>query len=112
MSRDYVKKHAHSEAAKAAWKAGWTAGLALTGVLIGVAFGGWFRIGDAIAQGRADAVKDAGSDTDKKLAPLATDIAVLKNDMATVKDDVADIKKAQQESTQEILRLLRKRDGR
>lgn len=117
VSRDYVKSHAHNAAAKAAWKAGWTAGIAGVLVAVGLAFGGWFKI-EAMAQEKSSqAAKDAGAETDRKLAPIATDIAVLKSDMANVKDDVADIKASQKKSgerDEEILRLLRRRerDGR
>lgn len=93
----------------------WGAGLIV--ISVGLAFGGWFKV-EASAQEKADkaleqAVKDAGAETDKKLAPIATDVALIKADLANVKDDVADIKAAQRKSgerDEEILRLLKRRD--
>lgn len=115
VSRDYVKKHAHHEAAKAAWKAGWAAGIAGVGVAVGLMFGGWFKI-EAMAQEKSNqAVKDAGAETDRKLAPIERDVAVIKTKVDTLSDDVADLKKSAQdnaETQREMLRLLKRREGR
>lgn len=108
ISAKYVKDKAALEAARAAWRAGWIAGIACVVLITGLAFTGWFRIGEAIAQGKQEAVKDAGAETDKKLAPIQTDVAVLNTKVDRLSEDVARLEKAQKDSTEEILRAVRR----
>lgn len=84
----------------------WGAGL--IALSLGLAFGGWFKV-EAMAQEKAkQAAAEADAGTDRKLAPIATDIAVLKNDMGAVKTAVD--KAAEQQA--EMLKLLRRREPR
>lgn len=118
-TQGYVKRklsEAHAAGERKARLVGlsWGGGVVVAG--IAVAFAVWFRA-EANAQEKADkaevaAVKAADAGTDKKLAPIVTDVAVIKEKVNTLADDVAEIKAAQRKSgerDEEILRLLRQR---
>ena len=92
----------------------WGGGLVVTCTTI--AFLIWFKA-EASAQEKSDkaeqrAIAAADAGVDRKLAPLATELAVLKSKVDDLGDDVAELKKASDKSAEqqaEMLRLLRKR---
>lgn len=116
VKRKLAEAHAAGERKARVVGLSWGGGVVVAG--IAVSFAVWFRA-EASAQEKADkaeaaAVKAADAGSDKKLAPIVTDVALIKQKVDTLADDVADIKQAQQKSTErdeEILRLLRKRTG-
>ena len=100
--------HREAKVAGVAWGGG------LVVVAIGLAFGIWFKAEAMAAEKDAVVLHQADAGVDRKLAPIAVDIAVLKRDVAELKGDVSDIKKSARDNAdmqRETLRLLRKRDA-